>query len=227
MEINSDIIINRIKEGEGQFLDFKHSINDSRKIARSLSAFANTDGGSLLIGVRDNGSIKGVQSEEEYFMVETAAQIFCKPEVPFNHKLWIVEGKKVLEIIVNQGKNKPYYAPDEKGEYKAYVRNDDQNLVAGKVMREVWKRKKKGVKGGKIVYNSVLMSLFGYIDEYGSISRTEFMSLCKIKSSTATNLLVNLILMDILEFVLSEKGARFCYTNNFIESDYKINQDKL
>lgn len=54
-----------IARGENQQLDFKYCISDSRKIARTLSAFSNTDGGRLLIGVRDNGSIAGIRSDEE------------------------------------------------------------------------------------------------------------------------------------------------------------------
>ena len=54
-----------IEEGEGQQLDFKYCVSDSRKIARTLSAFSNSDGGRLLIGVRDNGSIAGIKSDEE------------------------------------------------------------------------------------------------------------------------------------------------------------------
>jgi predicted HTH transcriptional regulator len=44
-----------IEEGENQKLDFKFCVSDSRKIARTLTAFSNSDGGRLLIGVRDNG----------------------------------------------------------------------------------------------------------------------------------------------------------------------------
>ena len=46
-----------IAGGENQHLDFKYCVSDSRKIARTLTAFANSDGGILLIGVRDNGSV--------------------------------------------------------------------------------------------------------------------------------------------------------------------------
>ena len=73
-------IRNLISGGENQQLDFKYAINDSRKIARSLVAFANTDGGRLLIGVRDNGSIAGIRSDEEMYMVDTAAHLFCRPD---------------------------------------------------------------------------------------------------------------------------------------------------
>ncbi len=41
-----------IAEGEHQQQDFKFEISDARKIAKTLSAFANTDGGRLLIGVK-------------------------------------------------------------------------------------------------------------------------------------------------------------------------------
>ncbi|RLD33003.1 MAG: ATP-binding protein, partial [Bacteroidetes bacterium] len=66
-----------IAEGEHQRLDFKFEISDSKKIARTLAAFANTDGGRLLVGVKDNGVIAGVRSEEEYYMVEAAASMYC------------------------------------------------------------------------------------------------------------------------------------------------------
>ena len=64
-----------IEKGESQTLDFKFEVSDSRKIARTFSAFANTDGGTLLIGVKDNGAIAGVRTEEEYYMIEAAALV--------------------------------------------------------------------------------------------------------------------------------------------------------
>ena len=81
-----DYIKRLIAEGEHQMLDFKFEVSDFRKIARTLVAFSNTDGGRLLVGVKDNGTIAGVRSEEEYFMIEGAARIYCKPEVHFKVK---------------------------------------------------------------------------------------------------------------------------------------------
>lgn len=54
-----------IEEGEYDQQDFKYKIQEAAKLARSVSAFANTRGGRLLIGVRDDGHISGVKSEEE------------------------------------------------------------------------------------------------------------------------------------------------------------------
>jgi predicted HTH transcriptional regulator len=73
-------LLRLIREGEYQRQDFKYRVADACKLAKSVSAFANTDGGRLLIGVRDDGNLSGVRSEEEIFMMHQAAYRYCKPE---------------------------------------------------------------------------------------------------------------------------------------------------
>src|SRR5690554_1430054 len=76
-----DILKSYIREGEHQTQDFKFRVDDSKKIARTLAAFANTDGGRLLIGVKDNGKVVGVNPEEEFHVIQGAASLYCKPEL--------------------------------------------------------------------------------------------------------------------------------------------------
>lgn len=128
-----------IKAGEHQQQDFKFAVNEARKIAYSLCAFANSEGGRLLIGVKDNGRIAGVRSEEELYMIDTAADLYTSPVIPFETKLWNVNGKKVLEVIVQPHDEKPCMVKDEHGRYWAYVRFDDQNIKASPVHLELWK----------------------------------------------------------------------------------------
>ena len=92
---DTDYIHALIAEGEHQQQDFKFEISDARKIAKTLSAFANTDGGRLLIGVKDNGKIAGVRSDEEKYMIEAAAQLYCRPEVNYSMQTFHVEGRSV------------------------------------------------------------------------------------------------------------------------------------
>ncbi|PKP29481.1 MAG: ATP-binding protein, partial [Bacteroidetes bacterium HGW-Bacteroidetes-17] len=101
-----------IARGEHQQLDFKFEITDSKKIARTLSAFSNTDGGTLLIGVKDNGSITGINSSEEYHMLEAAADMYCTPSISFQAKEWIVDGKPILEIKIAKRTGIPHKAPN-------------------------------------------------------------------------------------------------------------------
>ena len=89
-----------ITQGEHQQLDFKFEISDAARIARSLVAFANTDGGKLLIGVKDNGVIRGIRSDEEKYMLENAAQNYCQPEVAFSAKEWEIDEKVILEVDI-------------------------------------------------------------------------------------------------------------------------------
>ncbi|PLX07416.1 MAG: hypothetical protein C0596_10785 [Marinilabiliales bacterium] len=160
---DSDILREKIAIGEGINLDFKHSIKDSKKIARSLAAFANTQGGSLLVGVRDNGSIAGVNSDEEYYMIETAALLYTKPNVKFEHKNWVIDGKNILEIVVKKSNERPHYAPDQNDELKAYIRVQDENFIAHKIIVDYWKRKQKDFKGIKLIYDDVVETLFNEI----------------------------------------------------------------
>ena len=115
-----------IAEGEHQQQDFKFEISDARKIAKTLSAFANTDGGKLLIGVKDNGKIAGVRSDEEQHMIEAAAGLYCSPEVSYTMQTYLVEGRSVLVVQIEESDRKPVYAKDETGKYLAYLRIKDE-----------------------------------------------------------------------------------------------------
>ncbi|WP_292288915.1 RNA-binding domain-containing protein [Marivita sp.] len=70
-----------IREGEHQKQDFKFAVNDARKIARSLVAFANTDGGKLLIGVKDNGVIPFFQTGLSFTFIFQITVLFSKAYV--------------------------------------------------------------------------------------------------------------------------------------------------
>ena len=68
-------ILDLVAQGEHERQDFKFLISDARKIARSISAFANHSGGCLLIGVKDNGVVAGVRNDEDIYVVEQAAEL--------------------------------------------------------------------------------------------------------------------------------------------------------
>lgn len=89
-------LMDLIAEGEHSQQDFKYEISSISKIAHSLSAFANTKGGRLLVGVRDNGKIAGVRSEEEIYMIDAAATYFCYPPVACHMETVIENGRTVL-----------------------------------------------------------------------------------------------------------------------------------
>jgi predicted HTH transcriptional regulator len=193
-----------ISQGESQTLDFKYEISDASKIARSLAAFSNTDGGKLLIGVKDNGNITGIQSEEEYYMIEAAAHLYCKPEVPFTFRRWDIEGKTILEVDIPKAKKKPFYAKTTDGKWMAYIRVNDQNLLANRVLLRVWE-KEKNSKGTWIKYGDAEKKLLDYLRNNQHITLSKFSRIAKIPLRSAEEILVNMILPGILEMEFTEK----------------------
>jgi hypothetical protein len=129
----------RIAEGEHQTLDFKYAINDARKIAITLCAFANTDGGTLLIGVKDNGSIAGARLQEEEHMVQAAATMYCKPSIEYSTQGWKAGDRYVLEVMIPPSRVRPHQVEHVPDEWRAYVRRHDQNFQAPGVLMQYWK----------------------------------------------------------------------------------------
>ncbi|MBR4392239.1 MAG: ATP-binding protein [Bacteroidales bacterium] len=198
-----------IEEGEHQQLDFKFEISDSRRIARSLAAFANTDGGRLLVGVKDNGSIAGVRSDEEIHMIQAAAEMYCQPEVHYSTEEWEINGKTVLEVIIPKDDKIKHRAPDNQGKYKVFVRVKDENLVADPILLKVWKYQ-KNAQFTKITFTEAEMALLHYLSEHESITLEEFMQLTPINNKRrAETILINFILIGTIRMVMTSQGTYF------------------
>lgn len=198
-----------IKGGENQELDFKFEISDSRKIARTLVAFSNTDGGRLLIGVKDNGNIAGVRSDEEFFMVQASAGMYCRPAVEFESKRWIVDGKNVLEVIIPKGRNYPYFAESEPGKWLAYIRVKDENILATAVHLKVWKNKTHD-DGILIEYSGKVKKLMEYLELNSSISISKFCRTAFLPKIAAENILADLIYFGLIEAVYKDGHFIYC-----------------
>lgn len=197
-----------IDQGEHQQQDFKFEINDARKIARTLSAFSNTDGGKLLIGVKDNGKIAGVRSEEEYHMIEAAAQMYCRPEVRFEVQKWSILGRTVLEVDIPALEKKPCLAGDEGNKWMAYIRVGDQNFLASRVMLRVWQKEKRK-KGILVEYSDVQEKLLEYLEMNPEITISKFCRIAKLKPAQAEEVLSDLIVFEVIDVVTDANGSRY------------------
>ena len=193
-----------IEQGEHQQLDFKFEVSDSKKIARTLSAFANTDGGRLLIGVKDNGSISGVRSEEEYYMIEAASNMYTQPQVGFSAKRWDINGKTVLEIYIAPGEERPYLAPDKDGRYKAYIRVADENILANEVLVLAWK-KSRSSRGTLLKWTQPVKHLLLYLESHPYISLGQFCRVAHIHPHIARQILSDLLGMGVFEYIVIDK----------------------
>lgn len=129
-----------VAQGEHEQQDFKFLISDARKIARSISAFANHDGGRLLIGVKDNGVLAGVRNEEDIYVVEEAASRYCDPPQQIDFSAFNVgAGTLVIRASIAKADRRPVLAQDTDRLWKAYYRIADENIVAHPLMVKAWK----------------------------------------------------------------------------------------
>jgi len=201
-----DTLKSYIREGEHQTQDFKFRIDDSKKIARTLAAFANTDGGRLLIGVKDNGKVTGINPEEEFHMIQAASEIYCKPIVPFTSHVWEEKHKLVLEIIVEESETKPHKSFDENGILKTYVRSKDHTLLANKILIGVWKeQKRKTAKPQEFGENEQL--LLAQLEKYEKCTLSRLYKLMQIKKGDIDKLLILFICWELVKMEITEEGT--------------------
>jgi predicted HTH transcriptional regulator len=215
----SNYIQKLILQGEHQTQDFKYCISDSKKIARSLVAFANTDGGRLLIGVKDNGRIAGVRSEEEYYMVESAAKIYSKPPIDFTTRQHTIDGKTILEVIIEPSTEKPHFAKDDDGKWWAYFRKDDENKLANKVMIEVWKAQNSS-KGILINYSEDEKILLDYLERNEKISVSKYARIAHLSYKKAEQIIINFRSLNILKDHFADSRIDYAINEEFDREEW-------
>lgn len=194
----TDYIHSLIAQGEHQQQDFKYEISDARKIAKSLSAFANTDGGRLLIGVKDNGKIAGAVCEEEQYMIQAAAERYCKPVVEYTLLACSVDGKNILLVDIEPAKQKPICVQDEKGKFWAYVRVADENILASPVHLQMWKQTER-VSGELVTFTEREHALLLLFKQYDALSLNACCRKTRIPRKAIEQLLAKFIRYEILE----------------------------
>ena len=119
--------------GEDSACDFKESVEHKQPKSwlKSISAFANGMGGTLVFGVNDNGDIVGlddVKSDTEFISDRIKALIDPIPEFNLITKP-ADNGRFILEVHVTAGDMTPYYYVNS-GTRTAFVRIGDESVVA-------------------------------------------------------------------------------------------------
>lgn len=198
----------RIANGENEVLDFKKTISSASKIAKTISAFANHKGGTLLVGVNDNKTISGVRSDEEKYMLELAANFYLKPSIKLEIREWNFGGKTVLEAIIPEGKDKPYYAKDEEGKWWVHIRVNDQSLLASKVVVDVLKMN-SGNQINIIKYSDKEQVVLKTMDKNGRLTLKEICKMLNISRWRAQKMLVSLVSAGVVRSHTTEKEEFF------------------
>ncbi len=204
-------LLSLIREGEHQQQDFKYRVADAAKLAKSVSAFANTNGGRLLIGVRDDGHLSGVRSEEEIFMMHQAAYRFCKPEASIKFDTYHVDGRTIVVATVPPSERKPVSALNEEGRQRAYIRIADENIVASPVHLAIW-REQQSERGSMMTYTEGVKKLLQAMttDEPQQFTLNQVVRRSRLPRPKVITLLARLIRFGVARWEYHDQQFFFC-----------------
>lgn len=196
-------ILDCIARGEHQQQDFKYAISDARKIARSISVFANCDGGHLLVGVKDSGAIAGVHNEEDVYVIEQAAQLYCRPaqEVEFT-AFNTGETGIVIRARIAKSPVRAVMAQEPDLTWRAYWRVADENIAAHPLQVRAWQREASG-QAETMSLDGIEMALLRMVTAQATVPIESAIRASLCSRHTAEQAIVRLASMRLLAFTFS------------------------
>lgn len=221
-----------VRQGEGKHLEFKLKTNHPEKIVREIVAFANTEGGRLLIGIGDDRSIKGLKhaDEDEYLMVR-AIQKLCTEGLEYRiQRVHVGDEREVLVFTIPRSNARPHFVreeiditkgtpllvrkkfvPHQNGKkivHRAYVRVADKSVQASWEMREILRRKSEN-RNVQFRYGDKEHKLMQHLDQHKSVTVDGFATVAGIPRNLASKTLVLLVLANVLEVHPDEMVDRY------------------
>ena len=107
--MNKIELLEIVKKGEDSYTEFKEERAHSDQLAAEIVAFANTEGGNLIIGVSDNGEIIGIiNPDKEMQRIDNICINNCEPTIYTTIEKLIVDDKKILIVKIPKGPQRPY-----------------------------------------------------------------------------------------------------------------------
>ena len=99
--------------GEDSRRQFKEDVRNADSLAADLVAFSNSEGGVILIGVADDGSIPGLPPEDvrriNQLIGNAATQHVRSPISPRTENVPADDNRVVIAVTVSAGNDKPYF----------------------------------------------------------------------------------------------------------------------
>jgi predicted HTH transcriptional regulator len=190
-----------LRRGEGLHLEFKFKIKYPEKVVKEIVAFANTDGGQLMIGIDDNGTISGLKyTDEEEFVLIREMERSIIPLVTYSiERIQLTNDKEVLIFHIPESENKPHKL--ENG--AIYVRHKDQSIQASKEIREILKGIRKD-KDLRFNYGDKERLLMEYLNNNTTITLSKFAEIAKINRKIASRTIVLMTLTNVLNYEARE-----------------------
>ncbi|MGV3560416.1 AlbA family DNA-binding domain-containing protein [Larkinella arboricola] len=194
-----------IAQGEGTRLEFKSTIHTAYRIARTLTAFSNTSGGLLIVGVSDDGRVSGVESElHEMQKIEKATDFLIDPAISISYEVIQEAGRQVLLIDIPESEEKPHYAIDERGNRTIYVRAKDKSIPTNRLMLN-----SSSLPDSQLLQSTNVRNLIQVLRKTDFITAKQYAQLVNISEYRASKLLQQLTEQGLLMMIDKPRPVRF------------------
>lgn len=121
-------LLDIINGGENFYIEFKEEKVKPKDLGEEIVAFANSEGGTILIGVSDDGKVTGITDKR----IEETIMNICRnnviPNIIPNFEYVTIEDKKVVILGIQKGLSKPYSTVDN----KYYIRVGTTKRIASR-----------------------------------------------------------------------------------------------
>lgn len=220
-----------IEVGENDRVEFKRRFTTFEKIATEMIALANTRGGTLLIGVDDDGRVLGVDSEKhEIELVATSAEFYADPPIEFDSETVEIEGLDVVVISLPESSTKPHYLVERnessdrsgrpretrrKGEpasidaasapRRAYIRQGEKSIAASREVERVLAASRPDAPPVRMHIGKIERALFDYLETHPRITLATYRRLVNISERRASRILVRMVTAGLLRIFTEEK----------------------
>jgi len=204
-----------IDSGEGLKIEFKRKFSTFEKMAKEMIAFANTKGGEILIGVEDNGKIKGIESEKEIAeLIQITSAKYCQPPVSYSIDFVDLNEKDVAVIKIKESDLKPHRLQDylpylDLNKAQVYVRVRDKSLLASKEMIKLLQISIKGESLKNYQIGKYEKIAFELLDKQEFITVKELKQAANTSYRKASRTLIKLVRANLLMLHKKENGEEF------------------
>ncbi|TAF67781.1 MAG: ATP-binding protein [Cytophagales bacterium] len=203
-----------VKEGEGQYTEFKLKANHPEKIIKEMIAFANAEGGVLLVGIADNKEIVGLKyPKEDEYVINKALLKHCTPPINYlTEVISLADEREVLAYYIEKSEKTPHAfieeTPQKQIQKKVYIRVADKCIQASKEMREILKGRQKS-KDMKFQFGEKEKQLMEFLEQHEFITLEKFAKIAQISKKIASRTLVLLVLAKVLDIIPNEQEDLF------------------
>ena len=155
-------LLELVKKGESEEVEFKKSTAQLDRALKSVCSFLNHKGGRVYFGI-SKGKIVGQDvSDQTLKSISQKIRQRIKPEISPGIKVLEIEEKRIIAVIISEGKNKPYYLDGI-----AYKRVGTENVVVPPVeLERIILEKRKRYFDSEICEEATLEDIdWGFVKE--------------------------------------------------------------